>query len=139
MKIREVPIKKARIEMVPLIDSFFLILVYFIYAFLSMSVHRGIPLSLPAAATSIVNKAEHHGISISRDGSVYFDRDEITLTELKKKLKALRTVDTSKEIHLFIYGDAEASHGNVMQVFDGIREAGIRKVFIETDPKRYDK
>ena len=44
--------KKARIEMLPLIDIVFLLLVFFIYAMLSMAVHRGIPVSLPVSSTA---------------------------------------------------------------------------------------
>ena len=40
-------IKKPRIEMLPLIDIVFLLLIFFIYAMLSMAVHRSLPVSLP--------------------------------------------------------------------------------------------
>ena len=46
MKIQLPAIKKARIEMLPLIDIVFLLLVFFIYAMLSMAVHRGLPVEL---------------------------------------------------------------------------------------------
>ena len=41
--------KRARIEMLPMIDIVFLLLVFFIYAMLSMAVHRGLPVNLPAS------------------------------------------------------------------------------------------
>jgi biopolymer transport protein ExbD len=47
MKIHLPATKKARIEMLPLIDIVFLLLVFFIYAMLSMAVHRGLPVELP--------------------------------------------------------------------------------------------
>jgi biopolymer transport protein ExbD len=42
--------RKARIEMVPLIDCMFLLLVFFMYAMVSMTVHRGIRVNLPKGA-----------------------------------------------------------------------------------------
>ena len=42
--------RRARIEMLPLIDIVFLLLVFFIYAMLSMAVHRSLPVSLPVSA-----------------------------------------------------------------------------------------
>ena len=44
--------RKGRIEMIPLIDIVFLLLVVFIYAMLSMAVHRGLPVVLPSSAAA---------------------------------------------------------------------------------------
>ena len=56
MKVQLPAPKKARIEMLPLIDIVFLLLVFFIYAMLSMAVHRGLPVELPLSATAEIDK-----------------------------------------------------------------------------------
>jgi len=52
--------KSVRIEMLPLIDIVFLLLVVFIYAMLSMAVHRGLPVLLPSSSTSEIEKSQHY-------------------------------------------------------------------------------
>ena len=133
MKIQEASIKGPRIEMMPLIDSFFLILVYFIYAFLSMSVNRGVPLTLPKAATAVEQKLEHIGISITKEGAIFLNKQRVTKSELSVRLLALKPSFDRKENYLYIYGDKAASHGAVIEVFDLVRKAGIKKIFIETE------
>ena len=44
--------RRARIEILPLIDIVFLLLVFFIYAMLSMAVHRGVPVNLPTSSSA---------------------------------------------------------------------------------------
>ena len=56
MKINRFQCRKARIEMVPLVDMFFLVLVFFIYAMLSMAVHRALPVQLPASSSAELNQ-----------------------------------------------------------------------------------
>ena len=51
--------KKPRIEMIPLIDLMFLILVSFVYGVFFMSVHRGVPVALPLSSTAKIENAAH--------------------------------------------------------------------------------
>lgn len=124
--------KRSRIEMMPLIDSFFLILVYFIYAFLSMSVHKGVPLDLPRAATAEVDKKEHISVSVTEDGELFLDDRAVSESELTQQLKSIKVSDSDTRVYIF--GDVLAPHGKVVGVLDKIREAGIEKVLIQTDP-----
>ena len=133
MKLKEISVKGPRIEMMPLIDSFFLILVYFIYAFMSMSVHRGVPLSLPKVATAVEQKLEHIGISITKEGAIFLNKQKVTKGELSVRLAAMKPSFESKENYLYIYGDEAASHGMVIEIFDLVRKAGISRIFIETE------
>jgi len=81
MKIKQTVQKKARGEMIPLIDSMFLILVFFVYAMLSMVVHKGISVNLPEAATSVVSKEEYIAVSITMDGQKVFNKSDFSLKE----------------------------------------------------------
>ena len=134
MKLKQFTIKKSRIEMIPIVDSFFLILVYFIYAFLSMSIHQGVPLELPYASTAVEEKIKHHGISITEHGRLFWDKVMITRDGLRKKLGELKRSTPAEDIAIYLYGDEKAAHGVVVEVLDDLRKAGIRKVFIETEP-----
>lgn len=133
MKLKIVQPQRSRIEMMPLIDSFFLILVYFIYAFLSMSVHKGISLDLPKASTAVSDRSEHCAVSVDREGRLFIDKQPVARADLKGKLKQL--YEKAPEIFsLYIFGDVDAPHGNVVFILNTARELGIEKVLIETNP-----
>lgn len=132
MKLKETEIKKARIEMVPLIDSFFLVLVYFIYSFLSMSVHKGVHLNLPQSMTAVQERADHHDVSISKEGLLYVDGKLTGKSDIKNQLQILYTAADKKDFNLYIYGDKDAPYGEVICVLGIAKGIGIGKVFIET-------
>ena len=137
MKLNHTSIQRSRIEMLPLVDSFFLILVYFIYAFVSMSIHKGVPLDLPQVSTAVIKNEKHIGISITSDGEIFVDKVKFKKQELEQYLENLKIQMKTKSSVLYIYGDKKASHGKVMEVFDLIRKVGIQKVFIETRSENY--
>ena len=67
MTFRRRPPRKARIEIIPMIDTVFFLLVFFMMASLAMTVHGGIPVNLPKAAKAEAARAPE-SISIARDG-----------------------------------------------------------------------
>ncbi|HTI56830.1 MAG TPA: biopolymer transporter ExbD, partial [Verrucomicrobiae bacterium] len=81
MKLRRRPPRKARIEIIPMIDTVFVLLVFFMMASLSMTVHGGIPVNLPKAARAEAARAPV-AISIARDGVVYLEREPIEPAQL---------------------------------------------------------
>lgn len=131
MRLRHFEEEGVRIEMFPLVDSFFLILVYFIYSFLSMSTHKSIELELPNAQTAARETSDHHGIGIKEDGSLYFNRESVTADSLESSILAVK----SDGIPFHIYGDKVAPHGVVVEVLDLLRRNGIVKLHIETAGK----
>ena len=78
--------RKGRIEMIPLIDIVFLLLVVFIYAMLSMAVHRGLPVALPASAAAEVEKNLVLAVTVEREGTIYLDKVPVPLEELTQAL-----------------------------------------------------
>lgn len=130
MKIKQIPRKRARIEMIPLIDSMFLLLVFFIYAMLSMVVHKGISVDLPVAATSVIDKEDYLSLSITREKKIFFDKREVSFRELPLFLRQER--EKNPKLELFINADKKAYYGRIIKVLDVIRAAGIKKVSFET-------
>lgn len=133
MKLKIVQPPRSRIELMPLIDSFFLILAYFIYSFLSMSVHKGIQLDLPSASTSKITKMKNTAVSVDKDGRFFLDKNPVGREELRVRLGELFE-RAPEQFNLYIFGDEAAPHGDVVYVLNLARELGIEKVLIETSP-----
>ena len=124
--------KKARIEIIPMIDTMFFLLVFFMIATLSMTIQQGMPVSLPTAESSTDTKTDNVSLTLTREGTLYYNKEVITLEELKRRLTDLR--QTSSDPTLLINADEHVPHGRVIKVMDLIRLSGITSMGIATQP-----
>ena len=115
--------------MLPLIDVVFLLLVFFVYAMLSMVVHQGLRVELPGAATAEVDRREYVDITISRDNAVFVGREPVKLDSLVDKVR--ERMGNADGIPVFINGDRRSDLGMAVKVLDLLKNSGIREVSIE--------
>ena len=134
MKINHRANKPARIEMLPLIDIVFLLLVFFIYAMLSMAVHRGLPVLLPTSAGAGIDRHADLSVTVRRDGSVFVDKVPVAMENLATFLKDRARRD--RETGVLLFADRRLSYQELFRVLDRIREAGIRKVSLQSEADR---
>ena len=120
----------GRLEMTPLMDLMFTLLVFFIYSMLSMTVHHGVPLTLPEAKSSAVERHQNIQISITKTGHIFVNKREVALTELAGEILAAREKD--KGITVLVSGDGAVSYERIMEVLDTLRTHGISDVVLET-------
>ena len=125
-----IPHKKARIEIIPLIDIMFFLLASFMMVSLSQTTMKGMKVALPTGASGKTqSKKDYVSLSVDKDGYYYFDKTRIALEEILPKLQ--QTYRTNPEAKIFIRGDAEAVHGNVTRMLDQIRSSGFMKLSFE--------
>jgi len=123
--------RRARIEIIPLIDIVFFLLATFVMVSLSMVRNQGISLNLPAASTGTPQEhAESTTISLGGDGKLYFDKQLLDPDQLETALRQL--LATNSDPHVFINGDAKAEFGKAIAILDTVRKVGITKVAIQT-------
>jgi biopolymer transport protein ExbD len=126
--------RRARIEIIPLIDIIFFLLATFVMVSLSMVKNRAIPVNLPAASTGAAQESRDFAtISINAAGELFFDKQRVDAGQLEAALKELLAGNPDPRV--FIHGDAEAAFGKAVGVLDEARRLGISKVAIETLPK----
>ena len=125
-----IPKKKARIEIIPLIDIMFFLLASFMMVSLSQTTMKGMKVNLPAGSSGQVqSKKDYFSFSVDRDGYIYFDKNKISYEDVPAKLKPIYAATPDAKI--FIRGDAEALHGNVTRLLDQIRSSGFSKIAFE--------
>lgn len=125
--------RRARIEIIPLIDIVFFLLATFVMVSLSMVKNQGISLNLPGAATGAPQEhQESNTISITADGDIFLNKEQIDATGLEPALRQLQAKDSDPKI--FINGDTKAEFGKAIAVLDTVRKLGIKKVAIQTQP-----
>ena len=125
--------KKARIEIIPMIDTMFFLLVFFMIATLAMTIQHGMPVSLPTAESSTDKITEYVSLTLTREGLLYYNKEAITLQELEMRLANLQ--QSSSDPSLLINADEQVPHGQVIQVMDLIRLSGITTMSIATKPE----
>jgi biopolymer transport protein ExbD len=127
--------RRARIEIIPLIDIIFFLLATFVMVSLSMVKNQGINVRLPVAATSAAqDRKDYVSITIDENGGIFWNKDTVTVEDLPARLRQLKANQSDPRV--FINGDAGTRFENVVSVLDEARKLGITKVAIETSKKK---
>lgn len=124
--------RKARIEIIPLIDIMFFLLATFVMVSISMVKNLALPVRLPVAATGgAQERQDAASITVREDGTLYFNKEPLLMSELPSRLTTFKR--SAPEPRLFISGDARASFQSVVTVLDEARRAGLTRIAIETN------
>ena len=115
--------------MLPLIDVVFLLLVFFIYAMLSMVVHRGLRVELPSASTAEVDHYEYVGITVTQDNALFVGDERVELDVLVDVVR--ERMGGAWDLPVFINGDRRSDLGMAVRILDLLKGAGIREVSLE--------
>jgi len=126
--------RKPRIEMLPLIDIVFLLLVFFIYAMLSMAVHRGMKVVLPSSSTAKIDKHLELSVTIRSDGTVYVDKEQVPLELLTEALK--RKAGSDNEAGVLLFADRNLPYQQLFGVLDRIRMAGLHRISLQAKAEK---
>ena len=123
-------IKKARIEIIPLIDIMFFLLASFMLVSLTMINMKAIEVNLPTAASAQPNtKPDFIIVSVDALGDFYFEKDKVPKEEVLSHFQQLYS--QNHDVRIYIRADKQAVYEGVMYVLDQARNAGIQKVGLE--------
>jgi len=123
--------RKPRIEMIPLIDLMFLILVSFVYGVFFMSVHRGVQVALPLSSTAKIEKQLSLTLSIQADGTLFLDKEPVPFESLGEALKLKAAAN--KETGVLLFADKNLPYQKLYTVLDLIRTAGLSQVSLQAE------
>src|SRR3954468_21092746 len=131
--------KKARIEIIPLIDVIFFLLATFVLFTLSLNRIQSVPVDLPQAAPSNQqnNKDDSVTIQVSGEGAIFWNRELIDMSEVPSRISLYKT--QTEDPRILVAGDERARFGTTVAVLDEIRKAGIQKFSVETHPRATGK
>jgi len=125
-----IPRKKARIEIIPLIDIMFFLLASFMMVSLSQVHMKGVKVNLPSGVSGETQtKREYLSVSVDKDGHYFFDKDEVRDEELLNRLR--RVHGSAPDAKVFLRGDRDSAHLNVAHALEIIRASGYYKVSFE--------
>ena len=123
--------KKARIEIIPLIDVIFFLLATFVLFTLSLNRTEGVKVILPQSITGEIRKTDGTvTVTVTEQGTLAWNKDFVSLDEFLNRLQTFHA--QFPDGILLINGDENALFNAAIYVFDEARKAGIETVKIET-------
>jgi biopolymer transport protein ExbD len=132
MRIARKASEKARIEIIPMIDVIFFLLVFFMISTLSMTINRGLPVNLPTAATSQKDVRDNVSLTVMQDGKIFLNKEPVTLQDMGPRVKAALAADP--RLAVVINADGQVLHSTVVDILDELRQAGVAGLAIAVKP-----
>ncbi|HRE82274.1 MAG TPA: biopolymer transporter ExbD [Opitutaceae bacterium] len=125
--------KKARIEIIPLIDVIFFLLATFVLFTLSLNKIQALDVNLPVANPNPAPKEEDESVTlqVSDAGTLYWNKELIQMSEVTPRLQNY-IMQNPSTARVLISSDDRAKYGATITVLDEVRKAGIKQVSIET-------
>lgn len=123
----------ARLEMTPIMDVVFLLLVFFIYAFLSMTVQHGMKVDLPKAEGS-TDHSRNLQLVLTADDTLLLDgRTKISQTAA---VEAIAFRQKTMEMPVVIRADRKSHTGVALELMAALRKAGVEKVTYQVEKEK---
>ena len=136
MRVRRRPVEKARIELIPMIDTMAFLLVFFMIASLAMSRQAGMPVNLPRAEAANPQTWGDRSlvVTLDREGRVFLNKEEVNRGELEEAIRA--RLARRQDLVVVINADRALRHGDVMKAMDAAKRAGAAHMAIATMPAK---
>ncbi|MEJ2157636.1 MAG: biopolymer transporter ExbD [Desulfobacteraceae bacterium] len=131
MKILHLNTRPPRVEMLPLIDIVFLLLVVFIYTMLSMAVHKGMPVSLPTGEQVQPEKQAPISVTVTRSGEIFVNKTPVALEDLKAVIEKHPDIDA--ETGVLLFADRQVAYQQLFEVLDRIRQSGLHRISLQAE------
>ena len=123
---------KARLELTPLIDVMFLVLVFFIYSISEMAVHRGVKVELPDAKGE-PERGERAVITIGADDGIAINGIPVSIDEAVSRVLAVKSAGVN--IPVLVSADRKASLGTGVELLAALKAAGIEATSVQVSGK----
>ena len=121
------------INVTPFVDVMLVLLIVFMVSAPLLTV--GVPLELPQSqAKALQQNNEPLTVSVTSDGQVFLQKEQVSLNDLIPKLKAIMDARGNKpDETIYVRGDKKVDYGTMMRVMGRISGAGYRKVSLITE------
>ncbi|MDT8903500.1 ExbD/TolR family protein [Anaeroselena agilis] len=133
MKLRNLRIERTpKLMIIPMIDIIFFLLVFFMMSTLYMVEQRSLPLNLPAAATTQTELTKNTVITITSEGRILIDREDIPPELFRPRIQAL--LAQRGDPAFLLRADRQTEYGRIVTVLDELKALGVRRVAVATGP-----
>lgn len=125
-------LKKTRVEIIPMIDTVFFLLVFFMLSSLSLAHLNGLRVDLPQGKNAPPQQRSSLTLTVAKNGAMLLNNAAVTPQNLSEKLSQIPNV---KQQTLVINADQNVSYGIVMRAIDTARTLGITRTNFVVKPQ----
>jgi biopolymer transport protein ExbD len=131
MKFKTGTRRKGRvlINITSLIDVLFLLLIFLMVSSTFLE-QPGIQLDLPDAESAVLVEEKEFTLFISKEGKLFLNDKEIELENLEKRIGEV--LPEMKDGTLILKADKDISYGLVVEIMDGVKKSGVKRLVIGT-------
>ncbi len=119
----------SEINVTPFVDVMLVLLVIFMVT--APLLQQGIDVNLPKAKGRDLPSEERITLVIKKEGTIYMNDNPVSLTDMRHKLEAISKLNPN----VYLKADRGVPYGLVVEVIGEIKEAGIERLGIVTEPK----
>lgn len=119
----------SEINVTPFVDVMLVLLVIFMVT--APLMQQGVDVNLPKAKGKELPPEERISLVIKRDRTVYMNDTPVSIAEMRQKLEAISKLNPN----VFLKADKDVPYGLVVEVMSEVKEAGIEKLGMITQPK----
>ena len=131
---RRTEIKKGQLDIAPLIDIVFQLLIFFMLTS-NFVIQPGVKVSLPKAVTSEVLSSRNLTVTLTGQDLLFLNDKPTTINELTREIKT--AAEENKTV--LLKADTASSLGRVVEIWDLCRDAGVSQINIATNQKAGEK
>lgn len=120
----------SEINVTPFVDVMLVLLVIFMVT--APLMQQGIDVNLPKAKGKELPPEERVIVTVKSNGDIFLNDMPVSLSELKNKLSSL----SKRNPEVFLRADRSVSYGFVAELMAEVKDAGIERLGLVTEPKR---
>ncbi len=126
----------SNINVTPMVDVMLVLLIIFMV--ITPMLQKGVSVDLARTNNPVqmpdADKEDSLLVAVTRDGKIFFGSDQITPDQLTAKVKDRLSNKVDKRV--FIKADARTKYGNVVEVVDNVRSAGVDTLGLLTEQRK---
>ena len=129
MKVQEEP----KLMIIPMIDIIFFLLVFFMISTMTMVQQNTFIVGLPQASSAQLDMNQHVNITVMADGNIAFNKESLDKEQLIRRVQI--ELQRNPDLQVILNGDKDVNYGFVIETFDALKQAGVKKLSIAVEKR----
>lgn len=129
MKVQEEP----KLMIIPMIDIIFFLLVFFMISTMTMVQQNTFKVGLPQASSAQLDMNKHANITVMADGNIAFNKESLDKEQLIRRVQI--ELQRNPDLQVILNGDKDVNYGFVIETFDALKQAGVKKLSIAVEKR----
>lgn len=129
MKVQEEP----KLMIIPMIDIIFFLLVFFMISTMTMVQQNTFKVGLPQASSAQLDMNQHVNVTVMADGNIAFNKESLDKEQLIRRVQI--ELQRNPDLQVILNGDKDVNYGFVIETFDALKQAGVKKLSIAVEKR----